>query len=245
MTGNDFIEFMHAHRSIRRYTDDPVPESDIRTAVEAGQAASTSSAIQAYGVINVTDPDTRAALAELTGPQEKVARAGAFLIIAGDTRRHRICCTDQGNQYDARVEAFLLAAIDASLFAQNMTLAFEAMGYGICYIGGLRNDLPAVQKIMGFPEGVYPLFGLCVGRPAEAPAPRPRLPVDAVLFNDHYPDDDTMRTTMHTYDDVYRQYLEDRGATPRAWSVAVGGKFTTPQRTSVGPYYTAQGADLT
>ena len=35
------IEFIRQHRSIRQFTDAPVPEEDIIRAVEAGQAAST------------------------------------------------------------------------------------------------------------------------------------------------------------------------------------------------------------
>ena len=56
---NATLEQMIAHRSIRRFTPDAIPDSEIRRAVEAGQAASTSSAVQAYVVIQVTDPAER------------------------------------------------------------------------------------------------------------------------------------------------------------------------------------------
>ena len=54
---------------------------------------------------------------------------------------------------------------DAALFAQNMVVAFESMGYGTCYIGGLRNDLQALHEVLDTPEGVWPLFGLLKGVP--------------------------------------------------------------------------------
>ena len=38
---NTVIEQMLAHRSIRRFTDQPVDETHIRTAIESGQMAST------------------------------------------------------------------------------------------------------------------------------------------------------------------------------------------------------------
>ncbi|MCP3903492.1 MAG: hypothetical protein GY715_07625, partial [Planctomycetes bacterium] len=53
------LDLMLDHRSIRRYTADPVPDADIRRAVEAGQAASTSSAVQAYCLIRINDPGER------------------------------------------------------------------------------------------------------------------------------------------------------------------------------------------
>ena len=74
-----------------------------------------------------------------------------------------------------RLEAFLVAVVDASLFAQNLCIAFESLGYGICYIGGLRNRLDEVDGLLELPHGVYPLYGLCVGRPAEDPVPRGHL----------------------------------------------------------------------
>jgi FMN reductase (NADPH) len=241
---NDAIRLMHSHRSIRKYAAKPVPEEDVRRAVGAGQAASTSSALQAYCLIRITDDDRRRRLVELTGGQSKVAACGSFFVVCGDTRRHRLLAERAGQPYDARLEAFLIAVIDASLFAQNLVLAFESMGYGICYIGGLRNDLDAVDELLAIPHGVYPLFGLCVGVPAEDPPLRPRLPVDAVLFDEGYPDDEALLGLIREYDGAYRTYMEQRGARPVGWSEAMAGKHARPARTALAAYYRMKGADL-
>jgi FMN reductase (NADPH) len=244
---NETLRLIHRHRSIRRYAATPVPAEDVRTAVAAGQAASTSSAVQAYALIQVTDPDERRTLAELTGPQEKVERCGAFFVVCGDTRRHRLATTRSGRAYEARLEAYLLAVIDATLFAQNLVLAFESLGYGICYIGGLRNQLADVDALLEIPEGVYPLYGLCVGVPAEEPSARPRLPVEAVLFEGRYPDDATMRARLDDYDAAYLDYLDDRGVAAdrrRTWTDLMADKFAATQRPDVGAYYRSKGADL-
>jgi FMN reductase (NADPH) len=241
---NETIALMMRHRSIRRYTEDPVPGKHIRAAVEAGQAASTSAAVQAYCLIRITDDAHRLRLAELCGNQSKVARSGAFFIVCGDTRRHRLLARRDGHDYDARLEGFLLAVIDASLFAQNLALAFESLGYGICYIGGLRNSLPAVDALLGLPEGIYPLFGLCVGVPAEDPQKRPRLPAEAVLFEGGYPADEEILALMDGYDEAYRTYLRRRGAEPQTWTTAMAGKFARPRRADIGHYYRGKGADL-
>ncbi|MEM7630030.1 MAG: nitroreductase family protein [Planctomycetota bacterium] len=242
------LRLLGAHRSIRSYTDDPVPEADLAAAVQAGQAAATSSAVQAYCAIRITDPARRARLAELTGPQAKVRLAPEFLVICADSRRHRLLCQRDNKPYDQRLEGFLVAAIDAALFAQNMTVALEAMGYGTCYIGGLRNHLAEVITLLNIPEGVYPLFGLCVGKPAEQPSHRPRLPIDAVLFEGAYPADADMLERIDTYDATYRDYLTDRGAKPEqidgAWSAAMATKHATPSRTDLAETYIRQGASL-
>lgn len=241
---NETIDLLHRHRSIRRYTDAPVPDDHVVAAVRAGQAASTSSAVQACCLIQVTDPEVREAIVPLTGGQTKVARSGAFFVVCADVRRHRLVCADAGHDYSGRLEAFLVAVVDASLFAQNLVVAFESMGYGICYIGGLRNQLDQVDRILELPEGVYPLYGLCVGVPDEAPIARPRLPVEAVLFEDRYPDDEAMREMMASYDADYRAYLEERGATPRDWTEAMAKMHREPGRVGLAGYYVSKGAEL-
>ncbi|MEM9662161.1 MAG: NADPH-dependent oxidoreductase [Planctomycetota bacterium] len=239
------MDLLLQHRTIRRFKPDPVPEEHVRLAVEAGQMASTSSAVQAYGLIRVRETATREAIADLAGPQPKIAACGAFFVVFGDTRRHRIAAKRDGNAYDQRLESFLVAAIDASLFAEKMVIAFESMGYGICYIGGLRNDIDRLDGLLGLPAGVYPLFGLCVGVPDEAPSKRPRLPLDAVLFEERYPDDQTVLDQLAEYDTSYLEYLRQRGVVePVAWSAQRAQAYAEPKRTHLGPYYTRKGADL-
>jgi FMN reductase (NADPH) len=241
---NPVIEQMLAHRSIRKFTDEPVHEADITAAIEAGQMASTSGGIQSYSVLRIREPDTLDQLVELSGGQTKVRRCGAFFVICGDTRRHRLLAAQRDEGYDTRLEAFLLATVDASLFAQNMALAFESMGYGICYIGGLRNDLPGVQRALGCPEGIYPLFGMCTGRAADEPISRPRIAPDGVLLEERYPDDRTMLDELEAFDAVMLQYYRERGAGDRIWSQEMVEKFATPRRTNLASYYRSQGANL-
>lgn len=239
------LDLLMRHRSIRRFTDAAVPDADVQAAVRAGQAASTSTGAQAYCVMAVTDPTVRAALVPLAGNQRMVERCGAFLVICGDTHRHRLACSDAGQPYEAGFEALLVAAIDASLFAQNIAVAFEAMGYGVCYVGGLRNQLEEVDALLGgLPQGVYPLFGMCIGVPAEDPLPRPRLPLASVLLRDRYPDDATMRNHLADYDRQYADYLATRGTEARGWTAGIVPMFAKVKRAGLAAYYKAKGARL-
>jgi len=239
------IECMRRHRSIRRFSERAVPDDVVREAVQAGQSASTSSAVQAYSVLQITTPGSRERLAALTGPQEKVAKCGGFFVMCGDVRRHRLLAERAGRSYQARLEAFLVAVIDATLFAQNFCLAFESRGYGICYIGGLRNQLAEVDALLDLPDGVYPLYGICVGEPAEDPRPRPRLDPDAVLFRDVYPDDETLMAQVDAYDDRYRDYVRTRGASDApTWSARIAEHAGASVRIDLASYYLGKGARL-
>lgn len=81
-----------------------------------------------------------------------------------------------------------MAVVDAALAAERMTVTAEAMGLGVCYIGALRNNPAAVADLLGFPDGVFGVFGLCLGYPAEQcdAAIKPRLHQDAIWFRERY-----------------------------------------------------------
>ena len=241
---NDTLGLLHSHRSIRKYSDEPVTDEQIKAAVMAGQAASTSSAVQAYSLLQITDPARREALVELTGGQTKVALCGAFFVVCGDSRRHQVLAEAADAPFEVSLETFLVAAVDASLFAQNLCVAFESMGLGICYIGGLRNDLQQVDALLELPEGVFPLYGLCVGHPAEAPGPRPRLPAELIWSKDAYPSDDEIASQVSSYDEVYRDYMRQRGAAPVGWSERMITQHSSVRRAALAAYYTQKGARL-
>ncbi|MDG2054836.1 MAG: oxygen-insensitive NADPH nitroreductase [Phycisphaerales bacterium] len=241
---NSTIDQIAKHRSIRKFTEEPVPQEAISQAVEAAQQAATSSNVQAYSILQIRDHNVRSDLSKLCGNQEKVVACGAFFIVCADSRRHRLLAKQAEKKYESHLEGFLVGVIDASLFAQNLALAFESMNLGICYIGGLRNDLPKVGKLLRFPEGVYPLFGLCVGHPGEEPFKRPRLPAEAVLFTDQYPTDQEMLDLVARYDQQMSDYYTKRGASGRTWSPTIAAFHEAPRRESLAAFYVKQGADL-
>jgi FMN reductase (NADPH) len=243
---NEILSVMSRHRSVRSFAAEPVPDEHIRQAVSAAQQAATSSWIQAYALIQVTDASRRARLVELTGGQPHVERAGAFFAVCADVRRPRLVAGRLGKPCVGNLETFLLSVIDASLFAQNLNLAFESLGYGTCYIGGLRNDLPAVDALLDLPDGVWPLFGLCVGMPdpATPTAVRPRLPTQAVWMKDRYLDDEAMLALIDDHDVEAAEHYAERGLPGRNWSGGLWRKFVKPLRENLRDYYLGKGARL-
>ena len=53
------LETALAHRSIRRFTDQPIDPEMLTAILEAGRASSTSSFLQNTSIIRVTDMDKR------------------------------------------------------------------------------------------------------------------------------------------------------------------------------------------
>ncbi|MCH2135165.1 MAG: NADPH-dependent oxidoreductase [Phycisphaerales bacterium] len=238
---NDVLDLMLAHRSIRAYTDEPVPQDHIKAAVAAGQKAATSSNIQTYSLVHVTDPAMREAFIEISGGQEKVRDCGAFFVMCADMRRHRLLADRCGAPCEENVESFLLSVIDASLFAQNMALAFESLGWGTCFIGGIRNNLNAVQDLLDLPMSVSPLFGMTVGKPAEDPWPRPRFPVDTIMQANGVMDDEAVLAQCDAYDDLMKDYYLKRGASGRTWCGQMERFFEQPKRPHLRAFFESKG----
>ena len=238
---NDTLELLSGHRTIRRFKPDELDEDHVRAAVAAAQHASTSSNIQAYSLLRVRDAQKREALVELTGGQPQVASAGGFFVVCGDQRRHALIARSEGRDYEPNLETFLLAVVDASLFAQNLAVAFESLGYGMCFIGGLRNELAEADKLLKLPEHVLPLYGLCVGVPDEEPMERPRLPVEALYFEDRYPTDEELDEPLARYDEVMAGYYEQRGNPGYNWTGGISRKFARCNREHLLAFYRGKG----
>ena len=241
---NPVLDLMRRHRSVRRYAPTPLPRALLEEAVSAAQMASTASHTQTYCVLRITDTAARERLAELCGNQRMVAEAGAFLVVCGDIRRHRLLSDRAGRPHVQNLESFLTAAVDAALFGQNLALALEARGLGICYVGGLRNRLAEVGALLELPRGVLPFFGLCAGEPAEIPGRKPRLPLAAVLLDDRYPADEEVLAALDAFDATMADHYAGRGLEGRSWSDGIVRMHEAARRGYLPAYYREQGADL-
>jgi len=229
---NPTIELLTAHRSIRAFTPEPIEQAKIETFIKAGQAAATSSFIQACTVIQVNNPQKRAALAEYAGNQPYVVSAPVFLVFCADMHRHKIACDlHHADMQSGFTEQFMTATIDCALFAQNVAIAAESEGLGIVYIGGLRNQIANVSELLGLPDKVYPVFGLCIGYPDQNPEVKPRLPLPMVLKQDTYTDaQDT--ALLADYDNEIREYYRNRtgGNKEMSWSEQISGMLVKEAR---------------
>ncbi|MBP1143210.1 nitroreductase [Pseudomonas sp. PvP027] len=188
MPWNETIDQLLDHRSVRAFTDQPLPDGTIETLVAAAQSASTSSNLQVWSVVAVQDSDRKARLSALAGNQAYIRQAPLFFVWLADLSRVTRVAEQQGAELEALpyLESLLLGTIDAALAAQNAVVALESLGLGSVYIGAIRNDIEGVAKELGLPPQVYPVFGLCVGYPStERPAQvKPRLPQGAVLHHE-------------------------------------------------------------
>ena len=187
-------------RTHRRYAERPVPEPLLRLLLGTAFSASSKSDFQQASVIRVRDRQSRDRLAALVPDMPWVGNAPIFLVFCGDAYRlERIGELRGHSNENGRLEGFFNAAMDAALVLQTFILAAETAGLGCCPISVIRNHADAVAEILGLPEKVFPVAGLCVGYPAAAGHVSMRLPLEATVHMDLY-DGQGLAEAVDAYD---------------------------------------------
>ncbi|EUJ23841.1 nitroreductase [Listeria grandensis FSL F6-0971] len=229
---NETIEGILSHYSVREFTKEALTKSEIELLVKSAQAASTSSFVQAYSIIGVTDTKLRQELSAIAGNQDYVVQTGQFFVFVADLSRHHEIGKARGVETNSlsSMERLLVATVDATLAAQNMAIAAESMGFGICYIGGIRNDLAKVSELLHIPDYATPLFGLTIGHPKANSEPKPRLATALVYHENHF-QSKTM-DDFKMYDDTIRDYYAARtgGKRVEGWTDQIERGLKHPTR---------------
>lgn len=217
---SETIELMLVHRSIRKFKDEAISTADLECLILAGQAAASSSFIQAYSIIRITDKSVRAEIAEVAGGQNWINEAPEFLIYCADLKRIELACIQQGQgELEGHTEHFIAATVDVALVAQNVLLAAESIGLGGVYIGGIRNNPQILADLLDLPDQVYPVFGMCLGYPTVDPEVKPRFPIASILHQEKY-QIEKVEADVAVYDEQMKEYYGSRDSNNRMsdWS---------------------------
>jgi nitroreductase len=225
---NDVIATLLSHRSVRGFRTDALPSGTLQILVAAAQSASTSSNLQTWSVVAVTDQDKKAALAKIASNQKHIEQCPLFLVWLADVSRNERLGAEEGVTLETipHFETYLVAAIDAALAAQNATVAAESLGLSMVYIGALRNNPIEVGKLLTLPPGAMGVFGMCVGYPLPTVTNevKPRLPQSAILFHDTY-DAIGERAKRSEYDSRIAAFSQRHEMTQDNWTKRVLGRM--------------------
>lgn len=236
MTGNavtsQTIDVQLAHRSVRRFLDEPVTDAQLDVIATAALRASTSSNLQSWSVVAVRERARRERLSRLIGNRAYVSDAPLFLVWVADLARNRSLIEAQGVEVETLglIENTLLGTLDVGIAAQNALLAAESIGLGGVFVGSLRNDPAGVSAELGLPQHTFPIVGLSIGvpDPREGSGVKPRLPLRAVLHEEAY-DPERWRDAVAEYEDAYEAYFDTQGRPGRSWTETVVGRLATPE----------------
>ena len=163
---NEIIQSLFRRKSVRAYTEEEIPEEEVRIILRAAAEAPTAGNQQLYTILRITDPEKKRRLSVSCDNQPFIAQAGLVLIF----------CADCLKWYSAFREAdcnprlpdagdLMLAVCDACIAAQNAVTAAQALGIGSCYIGDIMENIETQREILSLPRYVFPAAMVVFGYP--------------------------------------------------------------------------------
>ena len=200
----------------------PVPAKVLDEVLLAGSRASTTGNMQVYSIIVTKNEKIRRQLWEAHFKQDMVLQAPVHLTFCADFNRFTRWCEQRKASpgYDNFL-SFFTGAIDALLASQNVALAAESNGLGICYLGTATYMADRIVEILDLPELVVPVTCMMMGYPDEQPGLTDRLAMDAVIHEEKYKD--------YLPGDIDRIYKEKEASQQTKELLAINKKETLAQ----------------
>lgn len=240
------LKQMQSHVSVRNFEITSLSD-DVKTKLlQAAQSGSSSNFVQAFTILEVKNQAVRDEIAEISQSASYVKKSGGFFIFVADLNRQAqiLKANHQSLAPLKNLESFLVATVDTTIAAQNMALMAESMGLGICYIGGIRNNLARVAELLHLPPLTVPLFEMTIGVPVVKNEVKPRLPLNQFTAVDQYPENGF--TKLENYDQVVRQYYLHRSSHQKdtTWTQTQVAFFAELRRPEVAQFVKKQGFEF-
>lgn len=192
------LAMMKSRRSIRRYTDQPVPEAVVRRILEAGRWGPSAHNRQPWRFAVLVDANTKQALARAMGEQfrhdlaadelapehveRQVARSYARISSAPVVLVLFMSMADMDRYSDAKQQQAerIMAIQSVSLAAQNMLLMACAQGLGACWMCAPLFCPNVVRDVLDLPADWEAQGLITLGYAAEQRT-RERAPLEAFI----------------------------------------------------------------
>ncbi|WEV72497.1 nitroreductase family protein [Bifidobacterium sp. ESL0790] len=213
---NETIKTLLNRRSIRKFKPEAIDPEIVAAIEEAAQRAPSSQYLNDWSAIRVKSQELKKTIAKI-GHQPYIAEAPLLYIFIADEHRNAAIARRKG--VDVHSDEFTLnsnyrfvqAQNDAVLALHAMETAANGLGLGCVVLGSVLNDQAELIKLLHLPEFTYPILGLAIGKPDQAPALKPRMDRSAQFFDDAYPADDSEFTDgLDAFDDTVHRYYDLR-----------------------------------
>lgn len=239
----ELFETMLQHTSVRSFTQQKLSNELKEQLILSAQSASSSNFLQAFSIIEIADAKKRKMIEQIANFPVDNGENGSLYIFVADLNKHAQVLALNGDSMEhlRTMESLVVSIVDTTLAAQSMAVYAESVGLGICYVGGIRNNLFQLKEILDLPELTYPVFGMFVGYPSEKNEVKPRLPITSVLGTNTY---QTLTPEMiRSYDEKTAAYYQARSSNTQEtnWSEKVRQQFRYPRRINTVEFLKKQG----
>jgi nitroreductase len=168
----DAITAIMTRRSIRDYTQQPVPEELIKILVKAGMCAPSSFNERSPEFIVINDRKILDAIYNLDLKALHIKRTSVAIVVCGNQSKEKF----KGRGY---------WQLNAAAASENILIAAHAMGLGAVWssIYPFPDRIAAVKKLLNLPEQVIPLNIIPIWYPAEQKPQENRFDQSRLRYN--------------------------------------------------------------
>jgi nitroreductase len=204
------MKIIQDRRSIREFSDEPVSDHDLELILEAARQAPSGENAQPWRFIIVKDEAMRKKMGAIAGggsgrrfTAEFVTKKmqERFTNLQDEAKRQAVFQKLTSGQ----VSAFMADApinivvcgkkdvwdmpYDTSASIENILLMVAALGLGACWVIAPCIDIrdeEQIKALLDIPEGYKAVSILSLGHPTRPHKPRPRLPLNELVFTEKW-----------------------------------------------------------
>jgi len=183
------MEILNKHVTIRKFKTTDIDNALIESIIFSGTKASTTGNMQLYSIVVSKEKSQREKLLPLHFGQPVAKNAPLLLTFVADFNRFSKWCNINNAKpgYDNFL-SFYTASIDALLVAQNICIAAENSGLGICYLGTTTYNAQEIIDVLELPKLTFPVTTVAIGYPDEFPELTDRISLKGIIHSERYTD---------------------------------------------------------
>lgn len=150
----DVLQAIYTRRSIRKFTGEPISDTNVEVLLKAGFSAPSAHNMQPWHFVVVKNPEVLNKIAEKHPYAKMLPQAGCCIIVCGDNEVQKS-------------KGFLIE--DCSAAIQNILLAAHGTGLGAVWCGlyPVPELIALVSETVNLPNNIEPMGMVVVGHKAE------------------------------------------------------------------------------
>jgi nitroreductase/FMN reductase [NAD(P)H] len=200
LPGADELLRMLTHSSHRKWANQAVPSDLLQLLFACALSAPSKSDLQQADIVHVVERSRIKAIADWIPDMPWINDAPVFLVFCANNLRIRQIGQWRGKPFaNEHLDHFMNAAVDAGIVMTQFIRAAEAVGLVTVPISAVRNHADQTSALLGLPDAVFPVAGLCVGYPIESGRIMPRLPLAVTTHTDQF-DASELKDHIDAYD---------------------------------------------
>lgn len=204
------MQIIYERRSVRRFTDEPVSEEDLKYILEAGRWAPSGENSQGWRFIVIKDKKIIEKLGEISGNGSARRFTGEFVSKRLHSRFEGLKDEEKKKAafeklMSGNVSRFVATApvviavagkmdvwdvqLDNAAAIENMLIMISALGLGATWViapcTDIRDELE-VDELLGMPKDYKLISIIPIGHMERLPRPRPRLELKEITFENQF-----------------------------------------------------------